>query len=121
MIVTIPHTRWWMCVPPTVTFPGHHFTCARIMCALVRMNPNVIRNVTKNRNSGWRPVSTIARSYRLEMLARVNTVVTLRHEHDLADVAALLDHAVCVGGPVEGEGLGDDGLERAVIESLEEG
>ena len=78
MIVTIPHTRWWMCVPPTVTLPGHQLTCALIMCALVRMNPNVIRNEKKNRNSGWRPVSTIARSYRLEMLARVNTGRRLR-------------------------------------------
>jgi hypothetical protein len=30
-----------MCVPPLVsTLPGHHETCARIMCALVRMKPN---------------------------------------------------------------------------------
>ena len=45
-----------------VTLPGHQLTCARIMWALVRMNPNVIRKETKKRNSGWRPVSTIARS-----------------------------------------------------------
>ena len=51
-----------MWVPPTVTLPGHQLTWARIMWALVRMKPKVIRKATKNRNSGWRPVSTIARS-----------------------------------------------------------
>ena len=35
------------------------------------------------------------------------------HQHDLADVPPLVDEAVRVGGPVEGEGLGDDGLELA--------
>jgi hypothetical protein len=35
------------------------------------MNPQLTRNETKKRNSGWRPVSTIARSYRLPMLASV--------------------------------------------------
>ena len=48
-----------MCVPPTETLPGHHFTCARIMWALVRMKAKVSRNATKNRKCGSRPVSTI--------------------------------------------------------------
>jgi hypothetical protein len=39
------------------------------MWALVRMNAKVTRKATKNRNSGWRPVSTIARSYTLPRLA----------------------------------------------------
>ena len=51
-----------MWVPPTSTLPGHQLTWARIRWALVRMNPQLSRKATKNRNSGWRPVSTIARS-----------------------------------------------------------
>jgi hypothetical protein len=49
-------------VPPTSTFPGHQRTCARIRWALVRIKAQLRRKETKNRNSGWRPVSTIARS-----------------------------------------------------------
>ncbi len=60
MIVMIPKTMWWMWVPPLVeTFPGHQLTPARIMWVLVRMNPNVSRKATRNRNCGSRPVSTI--------------------------------------------------------------
>ena len=51
----IPQTRWWMCVPPTETLPGHQLTCARIMWVLVRMKPNVSRKATKNRNCGLAP------------------------------------------------------------------
>ena len=69
----MPQTRWWMCVPPTETLPGHHFTCARIMCALVRMKPKVIKKATKKRKCGSRPVSTIPCWYALPMLAVVST------------------------------------------------
>ncbi len=51
-----------MWVPPTWTLPGHQLTWARIMYALVRMKPNVIRNETRNSSSGSLPVSTIVRS-----------------------------------------------------------
>src|SRR3954451_5070844 len=110
-----------MWVPPNSTFPGHHLTCALIMCALVRMKPNVIRNETKNRNSGRRPVSTIARSYTLEMLARVErSTASLGNQYDLAHVAALLDEAVRIRGAVEGEGLRDDGLQIPLLETGEQ-
>jgi hypothetical protein len=55
----MPQTRWWMCVPPTSTFPGHQLTWALIMWALVRMNPNESRNATKKRNWVSLPVSTM--------------------------------------------------------------
>ena len=48
-----------MWVPPTETLPGHQLTWARIMWALVRMNPNVSRKATKKRNCALAPVSTI--------------------------------------------------------------
>ena len=57
--VMIPQTRWWMWVPPTSTLPGHQLTCARIMCALVRMNAHESRNETKKRKAGSLPASTI--------------------------------------------------------------
>src|SRR5206468_7897909 len=99
-----------MWVPPTLTLPGHHLTWALIMWALVRMKPNVTRKETKNRNSAWRPVSTIARSYTLPTLARTGTSTTgqtsgasgrrLGDQHHLADVTTLLDHAVRFRGAV---------------------
>src|SRR5256885_2894963 len=99
------------------------------MCALVRMKPNVTRKETKNRNSGWRPVSTIARSYTLPMLARTGTSTReqgsgasgrrLGDQHDLADVAALLDHAVRFRGAVEGERLGHHRLQVALRETFD--
>src|SRR3954451_4354499 len=111
-----------MWVPPTSTFPGHQLTCALIMCALVRMKPNVIRNETKNRNSGRRPVSTIARSYTLEMLARVGTsTASLGNQYDLAHVAALLDEAVRIRGAVEGESLRNVGIQRHFVGAGEQG
>ncbi len=45
-----------MCVPPLVsTLPGHQLTCARIMCALVRMKPNEHRNAIRIRNASSLP------------------------------------------------------------------
>ncbi len=56
----IPQTMWWIWSPPLVsTLPGHQLTWARIMWALVRMNPNESRNAQMQRNSDSRPVSTI--------------------------------------------------------------
>ena len=66
-----------MCVPPTSTFPGHHLTCVRIMCALVRMKPKVSRKATKKRKCGSRPVSTIPSWYALAMLPTRSTGGTL--------------------------------------------
>ena len=46
---------WWMCNPPGVTLPGHHFTSARIMRVLKRMNANESRKPTSTRNAAWLP------------------------------------------------------------------
>ncbi len=41
---------WWMWVPLFVsTLPGHHETCALIMCVLVRMKPKESRNAIRIR------------------------------------------------------------------------
>ena len=103
--------------------PGHHLTWARIRWALVRMNPKVTRKATKNRNSGLaagvddRPVVEARRCWRRDEHALSVTTAAgrgAREQHDLADVAALLDQAVRVGGAVEGERLGDHGLQVAL-------
>src|SRR5918999_5034207 len=53
-----------MWVPPFVaTLPGHHDTCARIMCALPRMNPNEQTNAIRTRKWISLPGTWISRSY----------------------------------------------------------
>ena len=57
-IKTKPKTAWWICTPPGVTLPGHHFTCARIIRTLNRMNANAAMNATKKQKSRSLPGST---------------------------------------------------------------
>ena len=87
------------------------------MWALVRMNPNEPRKGTRKRNAGSLPASTMCSSKRLPMLARAISrryrKPRSRRQHDLADVPALVDEAVGVGGALEREGLGDDRLDAA--------
>ncbi len=58
-IRTSPNTTWWTCTPPGVTLPGHHFTWARIMRTLNRMNRNAAMKATKKQNSRSLPVARI--------------------------------------------------------------
>src|SRR5215470_17146555 len=53
-----PKTAWWTCSPPGLTLPGHHFTCARIIRTLKRMNANAAMNATKKQKSRSLPVAT---------------------------------------------------------------
>ncbi len=55
----MPQTRWWMCVPPTSTLPGHQLTCARMRCALVLMKPNESRKASSTKSSASLPASTM--------------------------------------------------------------
>src|SRR5918995_4108054 len=98
------------------------------------MNPNVTRKATRKRSSGSFPVSTIARSYRLPILATTTPLMSpqtrprrrrelstrpaliSRDEHDLADVAALLHEAMGLARGVERERLRDDGLQLTGLE-----
>src|SRR4051812_32215535 len=50
---------------------------------------------------------------------RVGATPDLRDEHDLADVAPLLDEAVGIRGAVEWERFGDDGAKLTLAEALE--
>src|SRR3954467_12866047 len=73
----MPQTRWWMCVPPTETLPGHQLTWALIMCVLVLMKPNVSRKATKKRKCGSLPVSTMPSWYALATLPTTSMRGTL--------------------------------------------
>ncbi len=55
-------------MPPFVsTLPGHHFTCARIRWALVRMKANESVNAIRMRKWSSFPVASMWTSYALPM------------------------------------------------------
>src|SRR3954454_15098257 len=94
----MPQTRWWMCVPPTETLPGHQLTWALIMCVLVRMNPNVSKNATKKRKCGSRPVSTMPSWYALATLPTTSMAGKL---WDGADLLAVLGGVGAARAPAD--------------------
>ena len=58
----MPNTAWWMCIPPGVTLPGHHFTPARIVRTDSRIPRNPSTIPVKKQNRASRPVSMIRSS-----------------------------------------------------------
>ncbi len=62
---------WCTWVPPLVsTLPGHQLTCARIMCALVRMKPNDAAKDSRIRKWISLPGAWMPRSYAVATSSR---------------------------------------------------